>query len=243
MSEPRELLKSLFGYIEEQLKEIDPRGYHLPKIDGFKLVPNEVSQRPRVDLDGKTEGDHVWMRVCRLESTQPPEVKGEVAQALIRKSSNPFGPRPEVDENGIRQALLDALPEDVTKDQRDEIEREIRSHADQSLAEHLVAWEIWAANEIPRRKTIELYSELFALSRKISSTESTKPIELVCGIGVSAWKLGAGEKIDFQYPLLTQSLEIVINPQSMDIEVRPRAVDTRVELDAFVATDVVGASS
>lgn len=242
MSEPRELLKSLFGYIEEQLKEIDPRGYHLSKIDGFKLVPNEVSQLPRVDLDVKTEGDHVWMRVCRLESTQPPEVKGEVAQALIRKSSNPFGPRPEVDENGIRQALLDALPEDVTKDQRDEIEREIRSHADQSLAEHLVAWEIWAANEIPRRKTIELYSELFALSRKISSTESTKPIELVCGIGVSAWKLGAGEKIDFQYPLLTQSLEIVINPQSMDIEVRPRAVDTRVELDAFVATDVVGAS-
>ena len=140
MSEPRELLKSLFGYIEEQLKDVDPRGYHLSKIDGFKLVPNEVSQLPRVDLDVKTEGDHVWMRICRLESTQPPEIKGEVAQTLIRKSSNPFDLNPEVDENGIRQALLDALPENATKEQRDEIEREIRSHAEQSLAEYLVSW-------------------------------------------------------------------------------------------------------
>ena len=66
MKDPRELLISIFDYIEEQLKDIDPRGYNLAKIQGVKLVPTEISKLPGVVIDEKLDGDHIWIRVKRL---------------------------------------------------------------------------------------------------------------------------------------------------------------------------------
>ena len=61
-------------------------------------------------------------------------------------------------------------------------------------------------------------------------------------MGVSSWRLEAdGEKIPFEYPLLTQVMEISIDDQTMAISLRPRATDTRVELEAFVACRISGA--
>ena len=47
---------------------------------------------------------------------------------------------------------------------------------------------------------------------------------------------------DFEYPLLTQAVEIALDEMTMALEVRPRATDTRVELDAFVSCQVPGAA-
>ncbi len=122
------------------------------------------------------------------------------------------------------------------------LETQHRGNAAQVLATYTVAWNSWAAAEQPRRLTISLYGDLFMLMHQMEAEQTSKPQELIWGIGVSSWELETEkERIPFQYPLLTQTMEIAIDDQTMSIDLRPRATDTRVELDAFVACQVVSA--
>ena len=103
----------------------------------------------------------------------------------------------------------------------------------------------WAEGEKPRRQTISLYGDLFATKHQLQSEETAKPQELVWGPGVSSWKLLYAERtrwtvVDFQYPLLTQAVELALEEKTLAIEVRPRAVDPRFELDAFSACQISG---
>src|SRR5690242_12561310 len=107
MSNPRDLLQSLFSYIEEQLKDINPRGYQLEKIPGTKIIPTEIAQLPGVDLDLNIAGDHIWVRVKRLKSTAPPEIKKAALKKLIKVSGNPLAQEPSLDEDGITQAIAE----------------------------------------------------------------------------------------------------------------------------------------
>ncbi|MFZ5557227.1 MAG: AAA domain-containing protein [Pseudomonadota bacterium] len=112
-----------------------------------------------------------------------------------------------------------------------------------AIEAYSIVWQSWAEGERPRRKTIALYGDLFALKQQLEFEETAKPQELVWGIGVSAWKLPFDrESFGFEYPLLTQAVEISIDEKSMAIEVRPRATNTRLEFDAFVACQVSGAA-
>ena len=122
------------------------------------------------------------------------------------------------------------------------MEAQHRRNAAQVLATYTIAWKSWAAAEQPRRMTIALYGDLFTLIHQMEAEQTSKPQELIWGIGVSSWELEAEkQQIPFEYPLLTQTMEITIDDQTMAIDLRPRATDTRVELDAFVACQVVGA--
>ncbi|BCT67385.1 hypothetical protein [Nitrosospira sp. NRS527] len=63
------------------------------------------------------------------------------------------------------------------------------------------------------------------------------------GVGVATWQMFyEGKPFSFQYPLLTQVVEISLDKKSMALDVRPRATDTRMELDAFVTCGVIGAA-
>ena len=76
----------------------------------------------------------------------------------------------------------------------------------------------------------------------MEAEQTNKPQELVWGIGISTWRL-TYEKgtFSFEYPLLTQAVEISLDDRTMAIELRPRATDTRVEFDALTACHVEGA--
>ena len=112
-------------------------------------------------------------------------------------------------------------------------------------------WQSWAEGEKPRRRSIALYGDLFTLKGRLEAEETVRPSDLVWGIGVSAWKFtgqltenGSGNSVvvDFQYPLLTQVVEIELDRQTHTLSVRPRAVAPRLELDAFGACQVMGAA-
>jgi len=242
MKDPRELLISIFDYIEEQLKDIDPRGYNLAKIQGVKLVPTEISKLPGFVIDEKLDGDHIWIRVKRLENIPPPALKDVLGKRVIVISADPSGHEPRIDPNKISEVALQDAPEGADSEKVNTLVNDFNQRARSVLAEYLEDWKRWSEVERQRRKTIDLYADLFSLSQRITSDEANKPIELVCGLGVASWKIGERGGIDFQYPLLTQALEISLNASSMDIEIRPRAIDVRVELDALVAADVIGAS-
>ena len=56
---PRDLLRNLFAYIAEQLKDTDPRSFQLSRLAGFRREPGEIASLPGVELDLRLKGDHV----------------------------------------------------------------------------------------------------------------------------------------------------------------------------------------
>ena len=165
------------------------------------------------------------MRVARLEAKAPPALPAEQWKGVIVVSDNPEGGAPRVDETTLKSRIL-AESQTKPADQQPLVEAQWRSSSQQVLAQYAPLWSAWAAGEIPRRKTISLYGDLFAIKHQLESEETAKPHELVWGVGVAAWKLNYAERagstrVDFQYPLLTQAMELVLDETTLAIALRP----------------------
>ncbi len=237
---PRERLHRLLDYIREQAKEVDPRAFRLSTAKGFVRHREDIAALPGLEFDLKVVGDHVWLRVHRLEAGKPPALPAS-AKGLFRVSDDPDGPPPVFDEGTFQQRLGKAA-QGKTAPERNELENRARAAFAKALADYTLLWESWAAGERPRRRTISLYGELFALRRALEAEETARPQELVWGVGIASWMLQfEGTPVEFEYPLLTQAVEISLDEATMALEVRPRATETRVEFDAFIGSQVPGA--
>ncbi|MGD0909872.1 MAG: AAA domain-containing protein, partial [Candidatus Acidiferrales bacterium] len=194
-----------------------------------------------MQLDIQVEGDHVWLRLARLEANTPPKV-ADAHKTPFRISSDPFGPLPALDESAFLRKL-NLLADSKSPEERRQIESSLRTSEEQALASYTGLWKSWAEGEKPIRKTIALYGDLFAVKRQMEAEETARPVELVWGLGVSTWQLSfQGKPVSFQYPLLTQAVEIAVDEQTMALEIRPRATNTRLEFNAFAACTVAGAA-
>ena len=234
-----QLLSQLLDYVLEQDKDIDPRGFKLSTHKGFIKGKPDLQGLPGVDFDIKVEGDHTWLRIARLEAHSPPVLSDARWKGVIVVSDDPNGPVPRGDDAVLQQRLLQLAQ---AKPQAERLAFETRYLADafNALKEYSPLWTAWAEGEKPRRKTIGLYGDLFAIKHQLESEETAKPHELVWGVGVAAWKLRYEERssasmVDFQYPLLTQAVELALDEKTLAIELRPRAVDPQFEFDAFAA--------
>src|SRR5260370_12618067 len=245
MPDPRELLICLLDYIKEQTKEVNPEAFRLSTAKGFQRQRNDLAGLPGVDFDIKVTGDHIWLRVPRL-AAEPPPLPPRSYKGILRFNTDPSGPPPLLDapafmrqiNSGVQAANAKGLdPTEVAQ-----TEARQRASAASALNTYSIAWKSWAAGERPRRSTISLYGDLFALMHQMEAEQTSKPQEIVWGMGISSWILqGEKDKVSFEYPLLTQAMEITIDDRSMAVELRPRATDTRIELDALVACRVAGA--
>jgi very-short-patch-repair endonuclease len=220
---PRALLSSLFEYVGEQLKSVEPPAYYLSGHAGFKREPLDLVGLPSVELDLKSDDGHVWLRVARLEAEGAPK-PADGQQGLFLISEDPFGAPPSLNPGAVLQKTLSIAVEKAFETYRDR-------------------WVTWSECEKPRRQTIALYGELFSLKHQIEGGETANPTELVWGIGVASWRMTHdGEEFPLHYPILTQSVEISLDENSMMLEVRPRLVDAKLELDPFIECQVIGAA-
>ena len=230
-----QLLSMLLDEALEQAKDIDPRGFNLSAHKGFKKSKPDLQGLPGIDFDIKIEGDHTWLRVARIESMQPPALSDEKLKRLVTIDREPTGQSPRIDETALKHRLTAAsegrTPAELSAD-------ESRAHAtlQRTLAEYTLLWTAWAEGEKPRRRTIGLYGDFFAIKHQLDAEETAKPHELVWGIGVNAWKLSYEERagrllVEFQYPLMTQAVEVSLDERTLAIELRPRSVDPRFEFD------------
>jgi very-short-patch-repair endonuclease len=245
MSNSPNLLIQLLSYVVEQAKEIDPKGFKLTGHKGFIRQKSAIKGLPGVDFDQRVEGDHVWLRVNRLEGSSAPVVQPESIRNLITVSQSPDGSAPSINETTLNHLLLTSNTGRTTK-QRKLDEASLRATVSQTLDQYTSLWNAWAVGEKPRRIAIGLYGELFALKHQLEAEETAKPHELVWGIGISSWKLAYANRestsfVDFQYPLITHAVEIAIEEKTMAILLRPRAVDPRFEFDAFAACQIMSA--
>jgi hypothetical protein len=232
------LLSRLLDYVVEQGKEIDLRAYTLSGATEFRRFPRDLAALPGVELDRKIEGDHIWLQVQRLEAKPAPKVSDESLRTFIAIVDDPAGPPPAANETALKHRAATALRTHGEK-QAQQQAAELRAQVDAAVAQYSPLWSAWAEGEKPRRRTISLYGDLFMLKGRLEAEESALPSELVWGVGVAAWRFagtltdnGSGNtvSVDYQYPMLTQVVEIDLDPQTHTISVRPRAVPPRLEL-------------
>jgi very-short-patch-repair endonuclease len=231
MQGAKDLLVGLLDYIQEQAKIVKPEGFRLSALKGLRYFPADLSLLPGLTFNVETQGDHIWLRVERLEPQDAPVVRSEI-HPYVSAAADPYGRLPELDVAEIK-AHLDQNPKVDAE--------EFRQRVGLTFDEYSTDWTRWAEREKPRRQSIEVYGHFFTLKHQIEAEETAKPQELVWGVGIASWLIPSGGSTSaFEYPLLTQAVEISIDKQSMAIELRPRETDVRLELDAFVLAQIPG---
>lgn len=245
MTTAAKLLSNLLTYVAEQSKVIDPNSFRLAGHRGFLKQKTDLRGLPGVFFDMKVAGDHVWLKVQRLESHSPPAVEPEKMRSFLAVSDDPNGKPPAVNDVAVNHRLT-AMARGLDGEKQREVLADLRSQAERALKQYTPLWNAWAEGEKPRRRTIDFYGDLFALKHQLEADETAKPQELVWGLGVAAWTLKHPEAgkgpVDFQYPLITQPLEISIEEDTLAISLRPRSLGPRLEFDAFAACQVPGAA-
>src|SRR5450759_2880768 len=105
MSGLSDLLVNLLDYVVEQSKETDPSGFKLSGYKEFIRLKPSLSGLPGVDFDKTVEGDHIWMRVERLQAIPPPQPQPKAIQKFVNLSDRPDGPTPTVNEAALNHVL------------------------------------------------------------------------------------------------------------------------------------------
>ncbi len=236
---PSELLCRLFEYAEESIKELEPSRYQLSSPKNEVLTPAFLTALPGLHFDQQFLGDSIWLQIDRLEESRSPALAEGLGKSLIKTSENPFK-APVIAEVSLLQRIKEEQGNEPDADPA-AIDSRVREQAKAALAEYLVSWQQWAEVETPRRKTIDLYGNIFALMREMETGKAAR--ELVWGMGVSTWSVMIDNTPQvFHYPLLTQATEISLNETTMALEIRPRATNPMVEFDALINAGVPGAS-
>lgn len=233
MKQAKELLVGLLDYIGEQAKLVKPDGFQLAKLAGPKYAHTDLAGLPALRFNVSEAGERAWLRMERLEALPPPEVPEPLAP-FVSAALDPSGQPPAIVDVAV-DAHLAANPDTDGAEFRAVLAAQFNPYANE--------WWGWSEQEKPRRRSIDLYTSFFALKQQIEAEETAKPQELVWGIGVASWKLPTETgSLNYEYPLLTQAMEIAMDAQTMAIEIRPRDVEPRLEMDAMVAASVIGAA-
>lgn len=211
----------------------------------FRRYESAINRLPAIKLNKVSELDEVWLRVERLHETAPPALDDKLLELWVTVSNNPVE-APYIKKSVDTEILVQSGY--IKKPSSSEAQlNEITAFEDFFDAEIIkinfenyvkAKWEAWATEEKQRRKTMELYAELFTLKQKLEGGITDSFLEFVWGVGIAVWDMN-GEKVS--YPIITRQVEISINKGSSAIEVRPCDKDAQLELEIYTATDNLGA--
>jgi very-short-patch-repair endonuclease len=207
----------------------------------------------RLNTEDSDGDDGAWLVVERISETRPPDVTDEILRPWIDLTRSPeVDPRLKTSVEGsiliaagyCRSSLTEAganhtsIPtvdpkQDVTLEEFDE--RTSVQGAFDSYSKG--KWAVWSKEEKRRRKVIRVYAELFTLKQVLEGGIFETQLELVWGVGVARWNY-SGTGLD--YPIITQLVEITIDPATAAIQVRPRRADPVSEVDWYASVDNPG---
>ena len=226
--DPRSLVLDLLNYIEKVEKLKNKPAFNVP-TEFFVVFQHELKGLPELQFNLQGDGSDIWLRVPRLREIEAPKPDGTLSPwiGLPRTPTKTPELKSQVEvydgKRLIRSELLGDRPD---------------------IAE-LFAWYLenqwnpWAAAELPRRKVIKRYNDLFSLQQTISTEGSETQIELVWGLGHAVWNREGFASI-LKHPLISQACEVTLNEKNFDLEVRPRNTDPRIELDPYAEMEIPG---
>ena len=228
MTEGAPLILDLLTYIEQVEKLKTKPAFTVP-TDYFAAYQHELKGLPGLQFNHPAEGEDIWLRIPRLHEVLPPEPDQRLGPWVTLPKSPAKTPELKAEfiiHDGNLQVGCELLQDHP----------EITGLFDWYVENQ---WKPWASAELPRRKTISRYNQLFSLQQAIASEGADTPLELVWGIGYALWKKDGFASV-LKYPLLSQACEISLNEDTFDLEIRPRDVEPRLEADCYTAMDLPG---
>jgi very-short-patch-repair endonuclease len=212
---PREKLIGLLDYVE-QVVRLDERvafrlsEYRLPDATTFDLREPDTRNLPGIHHDVREEEGSVWLEVGRLARKEPPSPPPDIADWVVLSSD----PARLPDSRSQRTVTVTALerdralaegevrPEDVMQSprKRDDppdsparydliLRLEDRPEVAATINAWISgSWALWATDELPRRRTIAVYRELYKIFQMVEVGGNESPIEVIWGIGVVRWQ-------------------------------------------------------
>lgn len=221
-----ERVLELLTYIEQVEKLRIKPAFSVP-TEYFVAHQHELKGLPEIRFNIQAEGEDIWLSVPRLKEIPPPEPDQELAP-WITVYKTP-GKNPEL-KPIIESPTVPETPE------QNRARLEIQDRFNWYVQNQ---WTPWAAAELPRRKTIHRYNQLFAVHQMLDSDGADTPLELIWGMGFAVWKK-EGARSTLKYPLITQACEVTLNRHTFELEVRPRDVEARIELDCYAEMELSG---
>ena len=264
----RRRLVGLLDYVE-QVVRLDERvafqlsEYRLPDGSTFAITKSDTENLPGVRHDIRDDDGQVWLEVERLARKEPPRPPENLSEWIV------LSPNPEklpearlyrlvtVDAARRDEALAkgEVRPDDVLVAPRKRGEPEnapprfdlkLRLEDRPDLAKAIDEWTAgpwtqWAAEEIPRRRTIKLYQPLYKVFQLLEVGAAESSIELMWGIGSVSWRKD-GKLLD--RPLLERRVEIELDDARGGlIRVRPTAADPLFDLKPYEELGCSGLAS
>ncbi len=230
----------------------------------FDLVADKLSPIHEKDLLG-LEGVQVavspdiWLQLSRLREIRPPD-PDPIFDGWLEREAHP-GPHkppklmtrrmlrlPIEDISDLCEAgLLDAddvmRPRDAIEDHPPEMDAILlvqRMPEFQDAWQEYVdgPWKRWAETERPRRRSIEIYNQLYQVQQRVTAAGEDNAIELVWGIGIARWQHELGR---INAPVIEQLVEIELL-ENGTLTVSPRQMPPKMALKPFIRWDIEGAT-
>jgi very-short-patch-repair endonuclease len=234
----------MFGFLEEwymmdltPLRDITTDS----RVRWYKLNNHIIRGLPGIAVDEEIPDRSCWIAIDRLKPIPPP-LLDEILNKWMKVEDKP-GMSPIISET---IEVIDAeATEDLWQEYREqEARRATLSAKEQEEAEPLVKpknvmreialsdcpevmeahegymarWDLWSAEEAPRRKTIEIYQELFSYRQQLESGTSSNPQELVWGVGMT-YRTGGNR---LRFPLFSIPVEFL---PGEDLTLRIASID------------------
>jgi very-short-patch-repair endonuclease len=251
MAIEQERLISIIEFAQQSARLSSKPAAAISQHNSFVLSEEKAQGRPALHFN-QTEQEterEIWLVIERLHETPPPSCQHELLKPWLDLSQGPET-IPTLRASALETNVLEAERLSPKAANPPAIPA-TASHPSVLLAEYPRAaevraafqvysesrWKPWAEEEKQRRETIRLYAKLFTLRQQLEGGLVETPSELVWGVGVGVWNC---DGTTVQYPLLTQSVEISLNPITSAIEVAPRDVDVRLETDWYASVDNPG---
>jgi very-short-patch-repair endonuclease len=249
---PRERLIGLLDYVE-QVVRLDESvafrvsDYRLADGTSFAIRPSDTTNLPGVQLDVQEEEGPVWLAVARLARKEPPSPPPEIADWILTSADPARLPeaRSRRPTNGMLIERTAALTHtDARSDQmiavarRREEMREVNvclegQPATAAAIQSWITgpWAAWATEEMPRRRTIALYQQLYKIFQMVDSGVADSPVEVIWGIGVVRWRK-EGRVVD--RPLLEIRVDLELDDARGGLlRIRPTSVDPTFDLRPY----------
>ncbi|WP_274902130.1 AAA domain-containing protein [Psychrobacter sp. DAB_AL62B] len=230
------------------------------KHNDFNCTEEQVIGLPGISLNiTDDESNEVWLRLERLRENSAPQsssallaswldmptkfsdqplLKAKIhvqqpAGNSVRAYEEVFTPFEVKDSHQNEQLVLedDSLKTEVhLKDfsDRDILQNELKSYIDN-------IWKPWLIEEKLVRQSIALYAKLFKLNQMLQGNLADESLELVWGVGIAVRQNADNEQNSEQikYPLLTQTIEIVLDQKTMALLIKPNPSPPTLETEPF----------
>jgi len=242
----------------EQVVRLDERvafrlsEYRLPDGTAFSIGESDTRNLPGIHHDVPEEDGQVWLEVMRLARKEPPPPSPEIAEWIVLSADPARLPEPRsqrlvtvtVVERDVALANRDVRPDDIMEAprKRDEppdaprydltLRLEDRPEVAAAIGSWIAGpWSAWATEELPRRRTIALYQQLYKVFQMVEAGGNESPIEVNWGIGVVHWQKD-GRIID--RPLLEVRVDLELDDTRGGlIRVRPTNADPTFDLKPY----------